>query len=275
MFLSSGNMQMISDSLYDAAFTCKKTQLKKHRMTQNTVTRTVEYNGIPITYDLERKRVKNINLRIRSDCSVYVSANIWQSLTGIDSFVKSKGKYILSCQKHFKELLLHKPGPKQYVSGEIFYILGNEVKLQVKAGSPEGIFYDGIHIVLTAEDAMNFKRKQKLMTTFIDTQCKTLFAEISGETYPAFKKYGIPKPAIRIRTMKTRWGTCAVNNGIITLNKQLIEMPRSCIEYVMLHEYCHFLQPNHSNKFYTLVTRFMPDWKERKKLLEKQLPVHR
>ncbi|MFQ6968423.1 MAG: M48 family metallopeptidase [Subdoligranulum sp.] len=56
---------------------------------------------------------------------------------------------------------------------------------------------------------------------------------------------------------------------IITLNKQLLEAPRNCIEYVVVHELCHLVHPNHSKQFYTFLTMFMPDWKERKAELEK------
>lgn len=56
---------------------------------------------------------------------------------------------------------------------------------------------------------------------------------------------------------------------IITLNKQLLEAPRDCIEYVVVHELCHLVHPNHSKQFYAFLTMFMPDWKERKTELEK------
>jgi predicted metal-dependent hydrolase len=62
-----------------------------------------------------------------------------------------------------------------------------------------------------------------------------------------------------------------MKRGIITLNKRLIETPRECIEYVIMHEFTHFIQPNHSRKFYDLLAVFMPDWKSRKATLEKYM----
>ena len=53
------------------------------------------------------------------------------------------------------------------------------------------------------------------------------------------------------------------------MNRHLLEMPVSCIEYVVLHEFCHFLYPNHSKDFYAILTTLMPDWQQRKKLLDK------
>lgn len=239
-------------------------------MDKDCITRTVDYKGVAITYELERKRVRNINLRIRSDASVYVSANIYQSLNGIDAFIQSKGKYIISSQKHFKELLQYKPAPKKYVSGESFYIQGHELRLIVRQGEQESIACDDVHLTLTVKDTSDFKRKEKMMISYFEKTCIAVFQQIIDEMYPSFRKYGVAKPYLRIRMMTSRWGTCLVNKGIITLNKQLLEVPHNCVEYVILHEYCHFLQPNHSKKFYALVNMFMPDWKERKKLLEKQ-----
>ena len=69
--------------------------------------------------------------------------------------------------------------------------------------------------------------------------------------------------------METRWVSCLAKKGIITLNKRLLEAPRNCIEYVIMHEFCHFIHPNHSKHFYTFLTMLIPDWKERKALLEK------
>lgn len=64
-----------------------------------------------------------------------------------------------------------------------------------------------------------------------------------------------------------RWGSCHTVKNIITLNSRLIEVPKEAVEYVVLHEFAHFLQPNHSRAFYAVVERYMPDWRERRALL--------
>lgn len=96
-----------------------------------------------------------------------------------------------------------------------------------------------------------------------------IFKEVLSEIYPVFQKYGVTVPTLRIRNMETRWGSCLAKKGIITLNKRLLEAPRNCIEYVVMHELCHFVHPNHSKQFYSFLAMLMPDWKERKTVLDK------
>jgi predicted metal-dependent hydrolase len=91
------------------------------------------------------------------------------------------------------------------------------------------------------------------------------------ETYQVFKQYGVPYPELKIRYMTSCWGSCRPKSGIITLNSKLIEAPRCSIEYVVLHEFAHFIHPNHSRKFYDFVSMLMPDWKERKGELERRV----
>lgn len=68
--------------------------------------------------------------------------------------------------------------------------------------------------------------------------------------------------------MKSRWGSCQPSKGIITMNKRLLGAPVECTEYVMMHELCHFLEPNHSPAFYRQMDERMPDWRRRKRRLE-------
>ena len=97
------------------------------------------------------------------------------------------------------------------------------------------------------------------------------FNQISREIYQIFKKYDVEYPTVKVRYMTSRWGSCQPKRGVITLNSKLIEAPRNCIEYVVLHEFTHFIHPNHSKKFYDFVAMLMPDWKERKMELEKRM----
>ena len=174
-----------------------------------------------IKYILERKQVKNINMRVRPDGSVRVSAGPWADESQIDDFVLSKAEFILKAMKRFENM----------AEAEEKY---QEELVKAKAG------------------------RESLLADV------SLFTEILDEFYPLFVPYGVKKPKLRVRTMKSCWGSCLVNKGIITLNRKLLMKPRECIEYVVVHELCHFIHPNHSKQFYGFMEQFMPDWKERK-----------
>ena len=174
-----------------------------------------------IKYILERKQVKNINMRVRPDGSVRVSAGPWADASQIDDFVLSKAEFVLKAMKRFENM----------AEAEEKY---QEELVKAKAG------------------------RESLLADV------SLFTEILDEFYPLFVPYGVKKPKLRVRTMKSCWGSCLVNKGIITLNRKLLMKPRECIEYVVVHELCHFIHPNHSKQFYGFMEQFMPDWKERK-----------
>lgn len=231
--------------------------------------RTVLYENNEIHYFLEQKQVKNLNLRIHKDCMVYVSANPDVPAEKVDDFVVSKGAYIRSVQRKFWEMVQYAPQPKQYVSGETFYLLGRGVRLKVEKNVRDTIFSDGIYLYLCVKDTEDFAKKQRMVTRYLDEQCRTVFGEIISEIYPIFQKYGVPIPILRIRDMETQWGSCLAKKGVITLNKRLLEAPRNCIEYVIMHEFCHFIHPNHSKRFYGFLAMMMPDWKERKTILDR------
>lgn len=236
-------------------------------MTKTSV-RTVKFGSSEIEYTLERKKVKNINLRIKRDGAVKVSAASFVPAKRIDEFVLSKGEFILAALKKYAEREEFSEAAGKYEDGDSFYIMGKLLVLKVLSGKPS-VEADGGYIYLTVPDAEDTAKKQRLMEKFRDEECLLNFGEILDEVYPVFGAMGVAKPQLRIRKMESRWGSCAYRKGVITLNKWLLAAPRECIEYVIVHEMCHFIHPDHSKRFYALVASVMPDWKERKNLLEK------
>ncbi len=231
--------------------------------------RTIELKGQLITYNLERKNVKNINLRIKADQSIYMSANHYVSDNVIEDFLKEKADYILKALEQYSEIAKYAPQPKQYVDGESFKILGHDRRLKVIEGKRNMVESDESYITLTVKDVIDFDLKKKTMDKWLKNYCKDILQAVCESVYPKFQKYGIEYPELRFRNMISRWGSCQPKRKILTFNISLIEAPLSCIEYVVMHEFTHFLQPNHSKKFYNQLAMFMPDWQERKKILEK------
>lgn len=146
---------------------------------------------------------------------------------------------------------------------------GASVRLKVEQSPKESIYNDGVYLYLHVKNPTDVEHSKRIVTRYLNQQCKTVFDEILREIYQPFQKYGVAFPVLRIREMDTRWGSCLAKKGIITLNKRLLEAPRSCIEYVVTHELCHCVHANHSRQFYLFLTMFMPDWQERKQQLDK------
>lgn len=185
-------------------------------MTNGVTQRMVPYGGGIITFELERKRVRNINLRIRPDGSVYVSASPRAPLGAIDGFVMEKGAFIRRAQAQYAQ------------------------QAQRSAGLPP------------------VPREE----------CRALFTQAVAELLPLLAPYGVEMPLVKLRDMKSRWGSCAWQKGQITLNTRLYYAPRECLDYVALHELCHFVRHDHSPAFHALLSALMPDWKGRKRRLE-------
>jgi len=175
--------------------------------------REIKWNNQVIEYILIRKPVKNINLRIKMDGSVQVSANRFVKAKFIDDFVIRKGAFIVKALSQIKERNVS--WPKQYTQAE-----------------------------------------------------QEVLHQICRQIYPKFSRFGLQYPEVKVRYMTTRWGSCRPWKNAITLNSRLIDAPRESAEYVVLHEFVHFIHPNHSKQFYELVAELMPDWQKRKEGLK-------
>jgi len=219
-------------------------------------------------YSLVRKKVKNINLRIHPDGTLSVSASPRVSVQTIEKFLDSQNEYILKALSKFSEKRKWEITEKKYVSGESFYLLGRQLRLIVKESNQNHIEEDGVYLTLECINPDNFALKKRLLEKFFEQECRAIFSMFVDKKYPQFQKYGIHYPSLKIRRMKSRWGSCIPAKNQITINSNLIHFSERCIEYVVIHEFCHFRYPNHSKDFYSLMTVLMPDWKERKNELD-------
>ncbi|HVJ47913.1 M48 family metallopeptidase [Desulfitobacterium sp.] len=117
---------------------------------------------------------------------------------------------------------------------------------------------------------MELKKVQVLSNWFRDKAVMNYYDSLK-RIYPIISKYGIKKPEIQIRTMKARWGSCIKDKNIILLNSELIQAPKFCIDYVILHELSHYKYRNYDTAFYNFMTALMPDWKQRKEILDEEV----
>lgn len=221
-----------------------------------------------IEYELQIKAVKNINLRIKADRTVFVSASPSVSEKTIEEFLVSKSDYILNALEYYEDIAKYAPKPKQYVDGESFRIFGHDRRLIVVKGTNNAVESDESYITLTVKDISDIEQKRKTMEQWRYYLCKDKIQSLCEAVYPKFQKYGVSYPVLRFRNMVSRWGSCQPKRGVLTFNYALVEAPIFSIEYVVVHEFTHFLQPDHSHRFYQQLAMFMPDWEERKRILE-------
>lgn len=233
-------------------------------------TRKVETDCGTIEFTFERKKIKNINLRIKNDGSVYVSAPLRVPFKTVERFVISKSEYIRNAVRYFSQREVKKTEMK-YVSGESVTMLGKKLHIKVENDSREYVSCDGINVNIHVRQPDNYNRKRNLLNAWLDKQCLTVFEDVMHEVHKKFATYNIAFPQLKIRRMTSRWGSCQPFKGAITLNRRLIEAPKNCIEYVVFHEFCHFIHPDHSKKFYALLQIMLPDWKECKRILEESI----
>lgn len=116
--------------------------------------------------------------------------------------------------------------------------------------------------------ALQTQAKRQQPFPYTKAQCEALFMPVLRQYFGLFAEVlNGQMPALQVRMMKTRWGVCAVQKRRITLNMRLALAPREALEYVVLHEYVHFLYPDHQAGFHAAMRRCMPDYKRRAALL--------
>ena len=228
---------------------------------------TISLLGRTVEYELQRKKVKNINLRIKADGSIRVSAHPRVPLKNIEDFIRSNGAYILGAMDKLKLRSERIKRELDYVDGEMISVLGIKSPLRVLQGKrniAEPI--DGC-IVLCVKDTENRELKSKTLKAFLEDVCRRAVNEQCERVYPTFKEMGVKYPTVKFRRMRTKWGICRPERGELTFSYMLAAAPVECIEYVVCHEFNHFIHPNHSKAFYESLERVLHDWKERKEKL--------
>lgn len=230
---------------------------------KKNTTRAVQTPAGEVVYCLEYKAVKNLNLRVRRDGSVYVSAHRRVPAAEIDAFVARHGEYIREAARRMTEVEQRRQlsQTRRYLDGEIFHILGRELPLRVSRGERDRVEESEGVLLLQARDPGDPDKRRRLVEGYLDRRCREVFQVVLEECYPPFRQYGVPMPTLRVRQMRSRWGSCLTGQGVVTLNRRLLEFPMDGIRYVAFHELCHFVHPNHSKAFYDLLAVFVPDWK--------------
>ncbi len=237
--------------------------------------RAIMLGDMEIIYELTRKTVKNVNLRIDVSGNVKVSASRRVPIDYIEGFMRQKQALIVSAVCRAEENRRMESGQKkreerQFENGEQLAILGKQravIVEQLAQGKAESIDLSETTIYFKVKDPQNTRHKELMYEKWLKEYRRGVYEEICRQVHERFSQWRVDFPTIRIRSMTSRWGSCQPYKGVITLNSRLIETPPCCIEYVVMHEFCHFIHPDHSKAFHALMTRLMPDWKWRRQLL--------
>ena len=222
---------------------------------------------IILGYEVERKKVKNINLRIYPDRRIYISAPMNLDSGYIENFIKSKKNWIEEIQKKLDKI--PKAEVLQYVTGEKLYYLGKIYELEVVLSNENRVFLHEEKMILKIKED-TFELKKNVISRWYFEKAKVLFKDIM-EKYLKLLNEEIDH--LSVKKMKSRWGSCNHRKKYINLNVELIKKPMACIEYVALHEIAHLRHPNHSKDFYYHIERYMPDYRKREELLNTKFVV--
>ncbi|MDO4874743.1 MAG: SprT family zinc-dependent metalloprotease [Campylobacter sp.] len=210
-----------------------------------------------------KKEVKNITLKVRPNGEAILTAPKAASDEHIKFIIKKRAKWIVQKRAFFASF---KTPKKEYVSGEDFKYLGRSYRLKVVQSKEERVKLQCGYLELFVKDESDIKRKENLVYEWYYEKAMLYFFNILQEFNKIVKQ---DIKSVKIRQMKTRWGSCNPYKSYINLNIELIKKPKACIEYVVFHELAHLLYPNHSKKFYDYLALYMPDWQKRKEILER------
>jgi hypothetical protein len=221
-----------------------------------------------VDYRVERRDLKAMRISVSPDQSVKVVAPQRVTIEKIEEKVSKKFSWILKNIEYFKSLP-PKELPREYVSGETYIYMGRQYRLKVLEGNNVGVKLKGKFFYLTVKDPESFKEKQRLMVEWYNEKALDRYRVVLDGIFESLKKYELQAPSLRVRKMKSRWGSYSSKTNMISINSELIKAPIQCIEYLIMHEVCHIRHFKHDRKFYGFLTKVMPDWKIRKKRLER------
>jgi len=230
------------------------------------MTHSIHFGSKEIQFNLSYSERKSLGITVTPDMEVLVKAPIDATIDKILEKVKKKAAWIIKQQAFFLSFQPKMP-ERRYVSGETHLYLGRQYRLQISIGDNEVVMHRGSFIeVITKEKS----KAGELLKKWYRLKANEKFAIIAQPLIERFKKHDKEPSGLFIQDMPTRWGSCTTKGKII-LNPELIKAPRHCIEYVIIHELCHLIHHNHTQKFIDLQTREMPDWEKWKNKLESLL----
>ena len=222
-----------------------------------------------VTIEIVKKDIKNIHLSVNPPNGfVRLAVPVSASANVIRTFALSKLGWIRKNQKKMR--LQEREKPRQYIERETHYIWGRQYLLHIVDGtSKTHLVVSGKRIKLHKRDGVSVGRVVHVFDDFYK-------AELLDAVLPLVEKWakalGVRIPAVEIRKMKTRWGSCNTHRRIVRLNSELAKRPKELLSYVVLHEMTHLLQKTHNQHFFDTLDKLMPNWQHYRAELNR-LPI--
>ena len=228
-------------------------------------TKTVQIAGISV--QLTRKAVKNINLRVSREGRVDVSYPWHTSETAAIAFVESKSDWIRAALSRASSGEKDFQAPTPIASGHTVSVWGHLYNLRIIHGPKRAARIFAHDVVITLpnrymDDLASEASQQAVRKTFdefLAQEMRTVLPELTATMETKAQKQA---SRYKIRRMKSRWGSCNIKTGTITLNLELAEHDKKALKYVIAHELTHLYVRGHNRAFYALLATFYPNWKE-------------
>ena len=214
-------------------------------------------DGLEIPVNVVRKRVKNLNLRVRADGTVTLSIPQHLPLARAQEFLERKGSWIAERVRRNIER-----GPSPDFAGE----LPNRIPLwgklvprdSIHANSGQDVGGQGAGG--RAIPGQGAPGQTTIDQAALDELYRTEVLRALPDVVERMEaRIGVHATRWSVRVMKTRWGSCTPKTGAIRINARLAAYPPECLEFVVAHELVHLLEPSHNARFHTLLDEFCPD----------------
>lgn len=239
---------------------------------QNTQYFLYENKSIPFT--LKRSRRKTLSVKIDPAGEIVAHAPLFAPLFSIESFLQEKAHLILRHQEEVLQVLAQEEkNLPRYKSGDIFRLKGAKLTLRISSGAGKraAVRIDGEDLIISSQDRLSKDQIRTALEKWYKQKAEDIFSERLNYCMELAKTIGVKTlPDMSIRNMKSRWGSCRMDQNKITLNLKLVQLNTHYIDSVIYHELCHFKVGAHNKSFYTLLEHINPLWKEDRVYLKKE-----
>jgi predicted metal-dependent hydrolase len=211
-----------------------------------------------IAVNVVRKNIKNVHLSVYPpNGNVRISAPLRMNLDTIRVFAISKLDWIKKHQQKIRSQV--RETPREYIDRESHYLWGKRYLLDlVELDTSPSLELRHDRWILQVRPGTNILKKQDIINKFYRQQ---LEAAISPLIDKWERLMGVSVSSFSVRKMKTKWGSCTPSLGTIRFNLELAKKPAECLEYVIVHELVHLLEPSHNRRFIAFMDSFMPKWR--------------